>query len=127
MSLVVTGTACIKCSFGDAPVPLTVLPKMQAQVLLPVGTVVDGAPIANVPTFGTCKSLGNPIVAAATLAKFGALTPMPCVPATVGAWLPGKPTVLVGGAPALTNDCKLICGYGGVISVVMPGQTQVTT
>lgn len=127
MPFVVTGTAMLQCSFGSAPMPLTVLPKQQAQVLLPMAGTLDGNPIANVPPFVTCSCLGNPQVASATAAALGVLTPMPCVPALPAPWLPGQPNVLVGGAPALTNDCKIMCAYGGVIQIAMPGQTQVQT
>ena len=127
MSFLVSGTAMLQCSFGVAPPPLTVLPKAQAQVLLPLAGVLDNAPMANVPTFGMCSSLANPEVASATAAALGVLTPMPCVPALPAPWLPGAPNVLVAGAPAVTSDCKLMCAYGGVIQIVVPGQVQVQT
>jgi hypothetical protein len=125
MSFVVTGTAMLQCSFGVAPMPLTVLPKAQAQVLLPVGAALDKNPIANVPPFAMCRSLANPAVAAATAAALGVPTPAPCLPALPAPWLPGQVNVLVAGAPALTNDCKLSCAYGGLIQIALPGQTQV--
>jgi Domain of unknown function (DUF4280) len=127
MSFLVSGTAMLKCSFGIAPPPMTVLPKAQAQVLLPLAGILDNAAIVNVPPFGMCMSLANPTVAAATSAALGVLTPMPCVPALPAPWLPGAPNVLISGAPALTSDCKLMCVYGGMIQIVMPGQTQVQT
>jgi hypothetical protein len=34
--------------------------------------------------------------------------------------------VLVGGQPALDNTSTAMCMWGGVISVVMPGQVTVT-
>ena len=55
------------------------------------------------------------MVAAATAAALGVLTPAPCVPATV-AWIPTKPTVMLDNAPILTSDAKCMCSYGGVIS-----------
>ena len=127
MSLVVTGTATLQCSFGAAPIPMSVLPKMQAQVLLPMASTLDNAPMMNVPSFGMCQSLANPMVAAATAAALGALTPMPCLPTLPGPWLPGAPNVLVAGIPALTSDCKLICAYAGIIQIVVPGQLEVLT
>ncbi len=127
MPFVVTGTATLQCSFGAGPMPLTVLPKQQAQVLLPMAGTLDANPIANVAPFVMCNSLANPQVAAATAAALGVLTPMPCVPVLPAPWLPGQPNVLVGGAPALTSDCKLMCAYGGVVQIVLPGQTQVQT
>ena len=50
--------------------------------------------------------------------------PAPCVPVIPGVWTPGSPTVLLGGYPALNNSSKLMCAWGGVISVVNPGQFQ---
>jgi hypothetical protein len=39
--------------------------------------------------------------------------------------VPGSPTVLVGNLPALNNSSKLMCNWGGVIQINVPG--QVTT
>ena len=78
--------------------------------------------MANIMPFGMCNSPSNPVVAAATAAALGVLTPMPCIPATAATWVPGSPTVLIGNMPALTNTSKLMCNWGGVIQVVSPGQ-----
>ena len=59
-------------------------------------------------------------------AALGVLTPMPCVPAIPAPWVPGSPTVLVGGQPALSNTSQCLCAYGGVITVMLPGQFQTT-
>ncbi|MDR1269119.1 MAG: DUF4280 domain-containing protein, partial [Planctomycetaceae bacterium] len=67
----------------------------------------------------------NPMVAVATAAALGVLTPMPCIPATVAPWAPGSPTVLIGNIPALTDTSKLICNWGGVIQVTQSGQNKV--
>jgi hypothetical protein len=72
-----------------------------------------------------CTSPSNPTVAAATAAALGVLTPMPCVPVTAAPWVPGAPTVLVGNLPGLDNNSKCLCNWGGVISVVAPGQVAV--
>ena len=37
-------------------------------------------------------------------------------------WVPGAPTVLLGNMPALDDTSKLMCTWGGVISVAFPGQ-----
>ena len=60
---------------------------------------MDNKPFVNILPFGMCMSLANPMVAAATAAALGALTPMPCIPVTPAPWVPGSPTVLVGGMP----------------------------
>lgn len=116
------------CSFGAAPALLNVLPLSRPLVSgRPAATVMDSTPMVNVPPFGVCSSLANPAVAAATAAALGVLTPMPCVPATSGSWVPGSPTVSFGGQPGLTNTSQCLCAYGGVITVMLPGQftTQV--
>jgi hypothetical protein len=47
------------------------------------------------------------------------------VPATVAPWAPGATKTMIGGKPALTQSCKLMCTIGGVISITNPGQTTV--
>lgn len=116
----VTG-AMLTCTFGMAPSTLNVIrPNVLAEGR-PAANVADSAPMANVPPFGMCMSLGNPTVAAATAAALGVLTPMPCVPALVGTWTPMAPKTLVGGMPALVQGATLTCAYGGVISIAVPG------
>jgi Domain of unknown function (DUF4280) len=87
------------------------------------GNIMDHVPMMNIMPFGMCQSPANPMVAAATAAAMGVLTPMPCIPATTSPWVPGAPTVLVAGMPALNNSSKLICMWGGVIQFTNPGQT----
>jgi len=115
----------IKCPFGDAPSPLMVLPKNRVFQTLPVANIMDNIPFLNILPFGTCKSIANPMVAAATAAALGVLTPMPCIPAPAAPWTPGKPTVLVGNLPVVDQNSMLVCAYGGVIQVVSPGQATV--
>jgi hypothetical protein len=38
-------------------------------------------------------------------------------------WAPGSPTVPLANQPSLPDTSKLMCVYGGVISVLFPGQT----
>ncbi len=122
MAIQVGAGAMLQCSFGVAPSALAVLP--QNRVLcggLPAATIQDNVPMMNVPPFGMCSSPANPAVAAATAAAAGVLTPMPCVPVIPAPWLPGSPTVLIGNMPALDNNSKLMCAWGGVIQIVNPG------
>lgn len=116
----------IKCSFGTAPVPLNVLPTSCVQAPTPLGNIMAYAPMVNVPSFGMCSSVCNPMVIAATAAALGVPTPMPCLPATVAPWIPGAPTVLTGSMPTLTNSCKLLCMWAGEISITFQGQTVVS-
>jgi hypothetical protein len=123
----VTG-ATLQCSFGMAPTTLNVLPTSRVTVEgRPAGTITDMAPMVNVPSFGMCTSLANPTVAAATSAALGVLTPMPCVPAIVGPWVPGAPRTLIAGRPALTSGSTATCAYGGVISMLVPGAVRTTS
>jgi uncharacterized Zn-binding protein involved in type VI secretion len=115
----------LQCSFGVAPASLIITPESQVMVGgVPAATIMDNIPMKNIPTFGMCSSIANPTVASATSAALGVLTPMPCVPVTTAPWAPGSPTVLIGGKPALTSACKLMCMWGGVIQVNVPGQMQ---
>ena len=120
---VVTG-AILQCSFGVTPSALIVipmgLPVMSGGIF--AATIMDFVPIANIPPFGMCSSLANPMVIAATAAALGVLTPMPCIPVTVAPWVPGSPTVIINNFPALNNSSKCICSWGGVISINFAGQ-----
>lgn len=117
--------ATLQCSFGVAPSTLAVLPTNRALAPTPLATIADAQPVLNVPPFGMCQSIANPAVASATAAALGTLTPMPCVPVPAGPWVPGSPTVLIGGVPALDSTSRLICAWGGVISITTPGQFTV--
>jgi hypothetical protein len=126
MPLQVTNGAILHCSFGLAPAPLQVLPVNRVMAGgTPAANIMDHIPIVNIQPFGLCSSLANPTVASATAAALGVLTPMPCVPATVTPWIPGVPTVMLGGTPALDNTCTLMCMWAGVIQVTTPGQFTV--
>lgn len=113
----VVQTAVCTCAFGAAPAVITVTSQQTVTICkMPAATILDGAAMSNVPTFGMCSNPANPTVAAATAAAMGVMTPMPCVPATVS-WAPGCPTVTVCKRPLLNNTSKLMCAYGGVIQV----------
>ncbi|HYY93900.1 MAG TPA: DUF4280 domain-containing protein [Pyrinomonadaceae bacterium] len=124
MAIQVCMGATLQCSFGAAPSSLVVLPSNRTMTGAPAATIMDHAPLVNIMPFGMCSSPANPTVAAATAAALGVLTPMPCVPATAAPWIVGAPTVLIGGMPALDNNSKLMCNWGGVIQIVSPGQTK---
>jgi hypothetical protein len=121
----VTTGAMMLCTFGVAPSTLNVLPVNRVMASnLPAATIMDHVPIVNIPPFGMCTSMANPMVAAATAAALGVLTPMPCLPVTSAPWAPGAVGVNVGTFPALNNSSKCICNWGGVISITVPGQVQ---
>ncbi len=116
MGMLAVNTAICMCSFGMAPVPLTAACAPTVTALnQPAATIMD---LPKVP-FGMCSSMANPAVASATAAAFGVLTPMPCTPTVVAPWVPGSPTVMVGGYPALNNSSKAMCGFGGVIQITL--------
>ncbi|MEC7241882.1 MAG: DUF4280 domain-containing protein [Myxococcota bacterium] len=124
--LVTTG-ALLQCSMGAAPAPLTVIPGHMVMIdNKPAATTMDFKPMANIPSFGVCRSIANPQVAAATSAAAGVLTPMPCVPATSSPWVPGAPTVTAGNMPVLTSNSQCMCMWAGVITIKQPGTLQKT-
>ena len=125
MAMQVCMGAMLQCSFGAAPSSLVVLPKNKVLTGTPDANIMDNVPMVNIMPFAMCSSMANPTVAAATAAALGALTPMPCVPVIPAPWVPGAPTVLIGNMPALDNNCKLTCAYGGMIQITNPGQTTV--
>jgi hypothetical protein len=105
---------------------MNVLPANRVLSGAPSANIMDHVPMLNIPPFGMCNSLANPMVAAATAAALGALTPMPCIPATSAPWAPGSPTVQIANMPALNDSSTLACNWGGVIQVSMAGQFTVT-
>ncbi|WP_133513281.1 DUF4280 domain-containing protein [Candidatus Thiosymbion oneisti] len=123
MAMHVCSGATLQCSFGSTPSILTVLPTNRMMIgYMPAANIMDHKPMVNILPFGMCTSLANPTVASATAAAAGVLTPMPCIPVTPAPWAPGSPTVILGKMPALNNTSKLMCNWGGVISVIAPGQ-----
>ncbi len=115
--------ANLMCSFGAAPSSLVVLPVNKVLTGVPAANIMDNKPMVNIMPFGMCMSIANPEVAAETAAALGVLTPAPCIPNTVAPWVPGAPTALVANMPALDSNSKLMCIWGGVIQIVVPGQT----
>jgi hypothetical protein len=125
MGIQVAVGATLQCSFGVAPSVLTVLPANRVLTGGPAANIMDHVPLVNVLPFGMCNCPANPMVAAATAAALGVLTPMPCIPMTAAPWMPGSATVMLGGMPALQNSSKLMCQWGGVIQILVPGQFTV--
>ena len=114
--------AMMACTFGAAPSTLVPTPKPILTSNMIAANILDHVPLVNILPFGVCMSLANPMVASATAAALGVLTPMPCIPNTPAPWVPGAVTVLLQGAPALDNVSQLMCMWGGVITFTMPGQ-----
>lgn len=119
--------ALLQCTMGMAPSSLTVLPINRVSTAeQPDANIMDHVPLVNIMPFGMCMSPANPAVAAATAAAFGVLTPMPCIPVTTSPWVPGAPTVMLGGNPTLDSTSTLMCTWAGVIQVVEPGEFTVS-
>lgn len=126
MPLQVCMGAMMQCSFGMAPSSLVVLPTNRVMTnQVPDANIMDHIPMTNIMPFGMCTSPSNPVVAAATAAALGVLTPMPCIPATPAPWITGAPTVLLGNFPSLDNVSQLMCIWGGVITFNDAGEETV--
>lgn len=115
--------AQLVCSMGTGNAVLVVLP--ERRILLdgqPQANIMDHKSMTNIPSFGLCTSLANPVVAAATAAHHGCLTPMPCVPNTTSPWQKGHEKLLLKNFPALCMDDKLSCAWAGTITITDCGQ-----
>lgn len=120
-------SAVCKCSCGSSPSDLMVLPIHQMLTEgKPAANIMDHTPEVNILPFGMCKSILNPVVAAATAKDLGVLTPMPCIPATSSPWIAGSPTVLLNGMPTLSSTSILMCNWAGEITILAPGEETVT-
>lgn len=118
--------AMMQCSFGMAPSNLIITNPLRPLIQnKPKATIMDFAPMVNIPPFGMCQSMANPQVASATAAAMGVLTPMPCVPVITAPWAPGGQQMITN-FPALLDNCKCICAWGGNISFTNPGHTEMT-
>ncbi len=121
--------ASLQCvPFGAAPSSLIVIPKGSPVMVTGklAATIMDFAPIINIPSFGMCTSIANPAVATATAAAFGVLTPMPCIPVILSPWKPGASKVQINNFPALPDTAVCNCAWGGVIKITNPGQMKVS-
>lgn len=112
---VVVETAMMQCTFGAAPMPLNVTMNQTVRINgLAVATIMDMAPIVNIPPFGVCAEL--------TAIALG--VPTPCVPATVAPWTPGSALWKIP-LPVLTMPALCQCAIGGTITIIEPGQVAV--
>ena len=121
MGQFVCAGAMLQCTFGMAPGSFMVVDPMRAKVQnKPIANIMDNKPMVNIMPFGMCQSMANPTVASATAAALGVLTPMPCIPVIMAPWAPPA-QVKISNMPALINNAKCMCNWGGQISVTMPG------
>jgi hypothetical protein len=120
MGSYVASGAMLTCTMGLAPSTLTVLPvDMVSTENKPMATIMDNKPFINVAPFALCSSPICPTF----IKPLG--TPGPCVPNLPAPWITGKTDVLVGNKPALTDQCSLMCIYGGNIKITFPGEVTV--
>ena len=121
MGQFVCAGAMLQCTFGMAPGSFMVIDPMRPMVQnKPMANIMDNKPMVNIMPFGMCQSMANPTVASATEAAMGVLTPMPCIPVIAAPWAPPG-QVKVANLPALINNAKCMCNWGGQISITMPG------
>jgi hypothetical protein len=117
--------AMLQCTMGAAPSAFTAqgLPGVpQTLGSLPAATITEFVPMMNIMPFGVCQSPANPMVAAATAAAMGVLTPMPCIPNVVAPWAPPSQVATVNNIPLATAQSTCNCAWGGTISVQMATQ-----
>ena len=117
--------AMLQCSMGAAPSVFTStqLPGSPETLgSLPAATIMEFVPMMNIMPFAVCQSPANPMVAAATAAAMGVLTPMPCIPNVVAPWAPPSECVTLTGIPLATAQSTCMCAFGGTISVQTPTQ-----
>jgi len=119
---VVSEAVCM-CSFGLAPAVIQIPDETNVMVNGRPAATITNCLIDNILTFDMCSTLSNPEVAAATAAKLGVMTPMPCVP-VLTPWIPMS-TTLIGGQPALVAGSTCLCAYGGVVEITVPGSANV--
>ena len=103
------GCIC-KCSFGAIQFPIAKTTSPNVKMMgLKAGVILDNKPLM----FGTCISPMQPSMAVGT--------PGPCIAAAqvVAPWAPGSATVKINGMPAAHKNCKLICNFGGIITINM--------
>ena len=112
----VTG-AFLMCAGGESPLMFSALPEVNVLVQgMPAGTIMSMIPEVNLTPMGICVLL---------TAEAGGV-PVPCVPVPVSPWVPGAPTVLINGMPALDNLSIIPCAFGGVISIVFPNNETIS-
>lgn len=116
--------ATLNCNMGIGPSTLMVLPiNMVSTSFVPAANIMDNKPFVNIMPFPLCQAKANPTVIAATAAALGTPTPAACIPNTPAPWMGANPTVTLANVPALDKGAKLVCMWGGQITVANEGQT----
>lgn len=84
----------------------------------------NDAAINNLSGFGKCRTMQNPLVAAATAAANGVLQPQKCIPVFINGWNNTK-NAEINGISILNVNSVIKCVYGGRITVREIGQKKV--
>ncbi|MCR4745441.1 MAG: DUF4280 domain-containing protein [Lachnospiraceae bacterium] len=103
------GCVC-QCTFGSVPFPIAKTTSPNVKFChMKAGIILDNKPLM----FGTCTSPMQPSMATGV--------PGPCIAAAQvqAPWAPGSATVKINGMPAANKNCKLICNFGGIITIKM--------
>jgi hypothetical protein len=118
--------AKLKCSFGSGPKDMMVLPigKTLTAFVKPIATEMDFVPFLNIPAFGNCTSIINPMnwKMAGPVPVF---VPSSCMPVPIMPWSPVAKKTKIGGNPAMLETSKTTCVWLGSIEVDNPGQTTI--
>lgn len=104
-SLETVMSAELMCTDGAGMVQLIVDPKtilVEGQI---AGNILDGVGEVNIQAFQSCYITG------------GSCTPLTAI------WVPGNPTVLMCGAPALAQLSLAPCAIQAAVDVIMAGAT----
>lgn len=130
---VVQGAVC-KCTYGSRPAELRVPVRDLISIhKIPAATIKDSLPEVNVQPFGDCKCWTMPFL---RFSRFGSMMGalragrmflpkwwrIPCHPHITGPWIPQKPMIRINDVPILDAGAILRCRWGGIISIIYPGQ-----
>ena len=97
----------LMCNQGTTPGTFTSFNKSG------VGSATECQAFLNISMFGMCRSPANPMVAGATAANMGAVTPAQCVPHIAGAWVG-----YVDEKGQVDGGANCVCQWGGIIKKV---------
>jgi hypothetical protein len=104
--------ALMRCDCGIAPTHLVIAPSPRA------ANIYDAVPLRNIPPFGACNSLLNPVVLGLASTTMGQIPkPGPCTPVTQ-CWSNGSATEQIEGSAALQMSSNLRCSFGGLITLL---------
>lgn len=121
-NIAVCSGAQVNCAFGDGPKNVNVLPLgNKAGGSKEIMSIINIIPYLNIPSFGMCKSLTNPLVASATAAAMGVLTPQSCIP-VITPFTPGAIKTTTFNIPMVQQSNTSLCIWGPTITISKPGQ-----